>query len=294
MKVTQGPALYAVVGQSVTQSRSPALHHEAFKALGIPARYVRLAVRSAEEGLRRARSLGVRGMNITAPFKEDFFRLCDTVSGTAKTTGAVNTVVIRKGRLMGHNTDVYGVAQALRSNGVTLKGKKAVVLGAGGAAKAAVHALLSGGAEVTVANRTAQKARGIAESMGCGHSSLRSAEFVDVFRNAEIVVSAVSTTERIVPRNVLKGTMTILEAYYTSETALMRIARRKGCKVIDGREWLLFQGAKAFEIFTRRKAPLEVMRKAVYAGTGKGSSNRCGLKDRRPGFKKKISHGDSS
>jgi len=292
--MTPEPALYAVVGQSVTRSRSPALHQEAFKALGIPARYVRLAVRSVEEGLRRARALGVRGMNITAPFKEDFFQLCDTVSTTAKTVGAVNTVVIRNGRLMGHNTDVYGVAQALRSNGVTLKGEKAVVLGAGGAAKAAVHALLSGGAKVTVANRTAQKAQGIADSMGCGHSSLRSAELREVFRNADIVVSAVSTPERIVPGNVLKGTMIILDAYYTAETALMRMARQKGCKLIDGREWLLFQGAKAFEIFTRRKAPLEVMRKAVYAGTGKGSSNRCGLKDRRPGKKKKMSHEDSS
>ena len=292
--MTQGPALYAVVGKPIVHSRSPAMFNAAFKALGMPARHVRLAAGDAREALQKARARGVWGLNITAPFKEDFARLCDLLDVTAETVGAVNTVVIRKGRLMGHNTDVYGVAQALRSNGVTLKGKKAVVLGAGGAAKAAVHALLSGGAKVAVANRTAQKAQGIAESMGCGHSSLRPAELREAFRNADIVVSAVSTPERIVPGNVLKGTMTILEAYYTSETALMRIARRKGCKVIDGREWLLFQGAKAFEIFTRRKAPLEVMRKAVYAGTGKGSSNRCGLKDRRPGFKVKISHEDSS
>jgi shikimate dehydrogenase len=233
-------------------------------------------------------------MNITAPFKEDFFRLCDTVGGTSKMTGAVNTVVIRNGRLMGHNTDVYGVAQALRANGVTLKGRKAVVLGAGGAAKAAVHALLSGGAKVTVVNRTAQKAQGIAESMGCGHSSLRPVELRGAFKDAEIVVSAVSTTKRIVPRSLLKETMTILEANYSAQTALTRDAQQKGCRVIDGREWLLFQGTKAFEIFTGRKAPLEVMRKAVYAGTGKQSSNRCGLKDRRPGFKVKISHEDSS
>jgi shikimate dehydrogenase len=233
-------------------------------------------------------------MNVTAPFKEDFFRLCDTVSGTAKKAGAVNTVVIRNGRLIGHNTDVFGVAQALRAKGVDLKGKKAVVLGAGGAAKAAVHALISGGAKVTVANRTAQKARVIAESMGCGHSSLRSAELRNVFRNAEIVVSAMNTTERIIPRNVLKGTMTILDAYYTAETALMSMARQRGCKVIDGREWLLFQGAKAFEIFTRRQAPLQVMRQGVYAGTGKGSPNRCGVNDRRPGKKKMMSHEDSS
>jgi len=276
--VTQRPELYAVVGRSVTRSRSPALHYEGFRALGIPARYVRLAVGSAEEGLRRTQALGVRGMNITAPYKEDFFRLCDTVSGTAKKAGAVNTVVIRNGRLIGHNTDVFGVAQALRAKGVDLKGKKAVVLGAGGAAKAAVHALISGGAKVTVANRTAQKARVIAESMGCGHSSVRSEELREAFRNADIVVSAVSTTKRIVPRSLLKKTMTILEANYTAETTLTRDALQKGCKVIDGREWLLFQGAKAFEIFTRRKAPLEVMRKAVYASTGRQSPNAAGLK----------------
>ena len=274
----EAPALYAVVGKSITHSRSPALHNEAFRALGISARYVRLAVRSAEEGLRRAESLGVRGMNATAPFKEDFFRLCDTVSGTAKTTGAVNTVVIRNGRLIGHNTDVYGVAQALRANGVTLKGRKAVVLGAGGAAKAAVHALLSGGAKVTVANRTAQKAQAIAESMGCGHSTLRPVELSGAFKDAEIVVSAVSTTKRIVPRSLLKETMTILEANHTAQTALTRDAVQKGCRVIDGREWLLFQGAKAFEIFTGRKAPLAAMREAVYSETGKGIRFR-GIKD---------------
>ena len=292
--MTPEPALYAVVGRSVTRSRSPALHQEAFKALGIPARYVRLAVRSAEEGLRKAQELGVRGMNITSPFKEDFARLCDLLDVTAETVGAVNTVVIRNGRLIGHNTDVYGVAQALWSKRVSLKGKKAVVLGAGGAAKAAVHALLSGGAKVTVANRTVHKAQGIGASMGCGHSSLRPPELRAAFRNADIVVSAVSTPERIVPGDVLKGTMTILDAYYAAETALMSLARQRGCKVIDGREWLLFQGAKAFEIFTRRQAPLEVMRKAVYAGPGKGSPNRCGLNDRRPGMKKKMSHEDSS
>ncbi len=279
--MTPEPALYAVVGRSVTRSRSPTLHQEAFKALEIPARYVRLAVRNAEEGLRKAKALGVRGMNITAPFKEDFFQLCDTVSATAKTVGAVNTVVIRNGRLIGHNTDVYGVAQALCTKRVSLRGKRAVVLGAGGAAKAAVHALLSGGAKVTVANRTVHKAQTIAESMGCGHSTLRPVELRVAFKDAEIVVSAVSTTKRIVPRSLLKETMIILEANYTAETTLTRDALQKGYRVIDGREWLLFQGAEAFEIFTGRKAPLAIMRKAVYAETGKGIRSR-GIEDSKP------------
>ena len=279
--MTQGPALYAVVGKPIVHSRSPAMFNAAFKALGMPARHVRLAAGDAREALQKARARGVWGLNITAPFKEDFARLCDLLDVTAETVGAVNTVVIRNGRLIGHNTDIYGVAQALRSNGVSLRGKKAVVLGAGGAAKAAVHALLSGGAKVTVANRTAQKAQGIAESMGCGHSTLRPVELRGAFKDAEIVVSAVSTTKRIVPRSLLKETMTILEANYTAETTLTRDALQKGYRVIDGREWLLFQGAEAFEIFTGRKAPLAIMRKAVYAETGKGIRFR-GIKDSKP------------
>lgn len=274
-------ALYAVVGKPIAHSRSPAMHTAAFQALGIPARYVRLVAGSAGEALKKAQALGARGLNVTAPFKEDFARLCDTLDATAETLGAVNTVMFRDGRILGFNTDVYGVAQALQSNGVTLKGNKAVVLGAGGAAKAAVHALISGGAKVTVANRTAQKAQGIAESMGCGHSTLRPVELRGAFKDAEIVVSAVSTTKRIVPRSLLKETMTILEANYTAETTLTRDALQKGYRVIDGREWLLFQGAEAFEIFTGRKAPLAIMRKAVYAETGKGIRFR-GIKDSKP------------
>ncbi len=257
------------------------MFNAAFKALGMPVRYVRLAAGSAEGALEKARALGLRGLNITAPFKEDFANLCDLLDVTSETVGAVNTVVIRNGRLIGHNTDIYGVAQALRSNGVSLRGKKAIVLGAGGAAKAAVYALISGGAQVTVANRTAQRAQAIAESMGCGHSTLRPEDLRGAFKDAEIVVSAVSTTKRIVPRSFQKKTMTFLEANYTAETTLTRNALQKGCRVIDGREWLLFQGAKAFEIFTGKKAPLAIMRKAVYAETGKGIRFR-GNKDSKP------------
>ena len=246
------------------------MHNAAFRALHMAARYVRLAAGSSEEALRKARSRGVNGLNVTSPFKEDFVRHCDELDGSARILGAVNTVVFKDEKAYGFNTDVYGVAKALRSNGVSLKGKRAIVLGAGGAAKAAVHALISGGAMVTMVNRTAQKARAIAESMICRHSTLRPEELKGAFKDAEIVVSAVGTTKRIVPRSLLKETMTVLEANYTAQTALTRDAQQKGCRVIDGREWLLFQGAKAFEIFTRKKAPIATMRKAVYKEIRKG------------------------
>lgn len=264
-------ALYAVVGRPITHSRSPAMHNSAFRAMGIPARYVRLNAGSAQEALKKARALGIQGLNVTAPFKEDFARNCDRLDRTARTLGAVNTVVFREGRTLGYNTDVYGVAHALRSHKVVLKGRNAVVLGAGGAAKAAAFALVSSGTEVTVANRTVSKARAIAEAMGCMHSSLRPLALKRIFQGTEIVVSTVSTPKRIVPPSLLNGNQVILEANYSTRTALTRDAEQRGVKVIEGREWLLFQGARAFEIFTQRKAPIDVMRMAIYSGQGGGT-----------------------
>lgn len=263
-------ALYAVVGRPIAHSQSPAMHNSAFRALGIPVRYGRLTAGSAREALQKARALGVQGLNVTAPFKEEFARYCDWLDRTARTLGAVNTVVFQKGRALGYNTDVYGVAQALRSHQVVLKGRKAVVLGAGGAARAATFVLVTSGAEVTVASRTVSKARAIAEAMGCRHSSLQPPALKRIFQGAGIVVSAVSTAKRIVPPGLLNGDQVILEANYATRTALKRDAEESGVEVIDGREWLLFQGAKAFEIFTRRKAPIDAMRMAVYSGQGRG------------------------
>lgn len=263
-------ALYAVTGKPVAHSISPQMHNAAFEALGMDAAYVRLAAADAESALAAARSMGLAGMNVTAPYKESMAALVDRMDEEAESVGAVNTVVFEDGKAKGRNTDVYGVREALEGNGILLRGMKAVVLGAGGAAKAAARSLTSAGAEVTIANRTVDKARALARSLGCAHCGLAGQELGRAMAAASVVVSSLDTADRVIPHDVLRRSMTILEAKYDEKTALRTDALRIGCRVIDGREWLLYQGARAFRIFTHRKPPLDAMRKALYAGEGAG------------------------
>lgn len=270
------PELYAITGKPVAHSRSPQMHNAACEAAGVNAVYVRIAAEDAADALATARSMGVAGMNVTAPFKEGMAGLCDVLSEEAKAIGAVNTVVFRGRKAAGHNTDAYGVKAALEASGTVIGGAKAVVLGAGGAATAAAYALVSAGATVIVANRTVEKAKALAKAAGCSHCSLAAGELAKAMDGAAIIVSALSTDERVVPEALLRQGMTVMDAKYDRKTALAADAERNGCKVIDGREWLLYQGAKAFGIFTGKEAPVEAMRRAVYheeAGNRKRKTN---------------------
>lgn len=254
--------LFAVVGKPVLHSLSPAMHNAAFRALGIDAIYTRLAAETAADALESAGGIGVGGMNVTAPFKEEMAGRVRAGDDAARKLSAVNTVLMRGGDNIGYNTDPDGVSGALEANKIAVNGKRAVVLGAGGAAKAAGLALVDGGADVVVANRTEEKARAIAKSLGCGHCALD--DCAEAMRDVDILVSALNTGERVIAPALLQKGMAVLDANYSTETALVRDARKKGCRTIDGREWLLYQGVRAFELFSKRKAPAAVMRKALY------------------------------
>ena len=255
--------LYGVAGNPVLHSRSPQMHNAAFRKLGIDAAYVRLAAVSAEEALGTAREMGLLGLNVTSPFKEEMAGIVEAADESARKLGAVNTVVIREGKIEGHNTDPDGVGTALRESGVELRGAKAVVIGAGGAAKAAALALLNNGASVRIANRTAPKAEKAAQELGCGACGME--ELDDALSDAEVLVSALSTIERVVRPESLRKGLAVLEANYSSETSLSRDARSRGCKIVSGLDWLLFQGAKAFGIFTGKEPPVAEMRNALYS-----------------------------
>lgn len=256
--------LFAVVGKPVLHSKSPEMHNAAFNACGINAKYIRLASDSAEEALETAKELGINGFNVTSPFKEQMFKLVDESDVFARKTGAVNTVVINNGRIFGYNTDVAGVSRAFTANGINLINKKTLVVGAGGAARAAVVALLNESAKVTIANRTVENARNIANEFGSEYSSLEESELGSAMKECTVIIGCTSTKGQIIPKRYLKSGMVVLDANYSSETALVCDARTAGCLVLDAREWLLHQGVLAFELFTNRQAPFELMRKAVY------------------------------
>jgi len=256
--------IFAVTGNPILHSRSPEIFRAAFEASGLDNYYyLRFASSRAEEIVQAMREAIVYGFNVTSPFKEKVIPLLDDLDDGARIIGAVNLIVNEGGRLKGFNTDVMGVEQAFLENGVTLAGKKAVVLGAGGAAKAAAAALTGAGMDVVIINRTFKKAEFLAERFTC-RASLMEGLGKEIAK-ADILVSCLSAGIDIVPVHSFRQGLVVLDANYGETSALVREGARNGCTIIDGREWLLYQGVKAFTFFTGlQKPPIEAMRKTLY------------------------------
>ncbi|HOV90772.1 MAG TPA: shikimate dehydrogenase [Syntrophorhabdaceae bacterium] len=263
--------IFAVAGNPILHSKSPDLFNEAFRALSIEAVYTRIAATHAKEVIDLARDMGLAGLNITSPFKEDIMPYLDSVHKRARIIGAVNTIVKKRGQFIGYNTDIQGVSGALKYNNITTKGANAVVIGASGAAKAAVYALLLSGAKVTIINRTFEKAKEVAKILQCDAYPMEDAG-VSIAK-AQILVSCISTGERVIDPSHLKNGLVVFDAYYSKNTALQKAAKAKGCKIIDGREWLLFQALPVFTLFTGKNPPVGVMRDALYRKTSSRKKN---------------------
>ena len=255
---------FAVAGDPILHSRSPEMFQAAFKATSLNAVYLRFASSEAGEIARMARSMPIHGFNITSPYKEKILPFLDDMDEAARRSGAVNTMVLDKGKLVGFNTDIDGVREALLGRGIAVRGKKALILGAGGAAKAAALALISQGVRATLINRTPERARDIARTFSC-----RAAPVKDISQemdDTDILISCISEGRSLVPRHCLRKDLIVLDAHYREETPLVRDAKARKCTVIDGREWLLHQGASAFGHFTGLKPPIPAMRSALYDG----------------------------
>jgi shikimate dehydrogenase len=263
--------LLGVCGWPVAHSRSPAMHEAAFAAAGMQDwRYLRLPLPPAlfAETVRALHAAGFRGVNVTIPHKEAALALADTASAAAREIGAANTLTFeRDGSIAADNTDAPGLIDALGERW-NPAGRTTLVLGAGGAARAAVWALRgAGAAEVTVWNRTPERARALAEALGA-HASQHP-------EKAEIVVNCTSVgladpdaTFKALPLqadSLGAGSCVVDMVYRDGGTRLLEAARTRGADVIDGLEILVAQGAASFERWTGRTAPRQVMRGAVGA-----------------------------
>jgi shikimate dehydrogenase len=250
--------LAGVLGFPVAHSRSPAMMNAAFAELGLDWRYLHLPVAPAlfEETARALPGSGYRGANVTIPHKQAAHALADDLGDAATAIGAVNTLSFgADGRIAGHNTDAGGLLDALGGE----RPASALVLGAGGAARAAVWALREAGAEVTIWNRTPARARALAAELEVRHSERPGP--------AELIVNA--TSLGLQPGDSLEGMPlvqadTVVDLVYGAEpTPIVRWAAAQGTRVIDGLEVLVRQGARSLELWTGRKAPLETMRRAA-------------------------------
>jgi shikimate dehydrogenase len=278
MGVTAHTSLVGLLGWPVHHSLSPVMHNAAFRALGLDWVYLPLGVppESLPEALAGLTALGFRGANVTIPHKEKVLLDLAEVSPEARALGAVNTLVAVSGRMTGHNTDVAGFLAALDNAGCAPR--RAVVLGAGGGARAAVYALLSRGASVTVANRSPQRAQALVSSLAAPfprasschleNPALREAlSCADLLVNATPVGMWPNTGATPLPDGLtLHPGITVFDLIPNPlETLLLRQARQAGATVINGLDMLIYQGAASFSLWTGLEAPLTIMRRAAFS-----------------------------
>jgi shikimate dehydrogenase len=250
-------ALAGVLGYPVAHSRSPAMHNAAFEALGLDWRYVKLPVPPElfERTVRALPGSGYRGANVTIPHKLAALRVADSASAAASAIGAANTLTFGDGGIEADNTDAGGFLAAL---GESPAGRRALVLGAGGAARAVVWALVDAGAsEVSVWNRTAERAQELADAFGA--RAVARPEPADIAVNA----TSVGLHDGTLPLERLEHPAVAVELVYGSETPFATWARAGGSRVVDGLEVLVRQGALSFRRWTGADPPLDVMREAA-------------------------------
>jgi len=257
------------------------MHNAAFAALGLNWVYVPLPVPpgALEAAVKGLAALGFRGANVTVPHKQAVMSYLDELTEAAKAIGAVNTIFVRDGRLTGDNTDAEGFIRALREGGFKPQGSSVMVLGAGGAARAVVYALLASGAtEVRVLNRTFERAVALVEDLGglFPQAELKplplslqaiseAAEASSLLVNATSVGMWPHVEESPWPEELpFPSHLTVFDLVYNPEkTKLLHQAEAAGARAISGLGMLLHQGARAFELWTRQRPPLEVMKAAL-------------------------------
>ncbi len=265
-----------VIGDPVAHSLSPALHQPALDALGIPARYERWHTTAADLRARIASLRGpdALGASVTVPHKREALLLVDEVAPSARAAGAVNTVINRAGRLIGENTDVYGYATSLAAACPDAKDRAALVLGAGGAARAVVLALHDlSVARIVVAARDPEKAAALGREVGVPVEAVAidPASLHAILPTATILVNATSLGwkpgELPLPEEalgLLPAASLVSDLTYR-DTDLLLAARERSLATLDGLGMLIHQGARAFTLWTGQPAPLAEMTAAAMA-----------------------------
>ncbi|MEO8208661.1 MAG: shikimate dehydrogenase [Chloroflexota bacterium] len=273
-----------LIGHPVAHSLSGAMQQAAFDARGIDARYELWdrAPMALPDAIGEIRGSDFLGANLTIPHKERVVPLIDRLTEEAIATGAVNTITREGKRLVGHNTDVAGFGEALdRLVGRAKMPRQAVVLGAGGGARAVVHGLIRAGfLRIVVFNRHLHRAEGLVRHFGksAAHMELRAMPWHDSIIEAElaktrVLINATSIglepEDSPLPAEILGSQLLVLDLIY-NRTRLLRDAEAAGATARDGETMLLHQGAAAFTLWTGQTAPLDVMGEALAAARAQG------------------------
>lgn len=277
--------LVALMGYPVEHTASPLFQNRAIEAVGINAAYLAFSVppKKFKKSFHGLSALGTVGANFTVPHKQSAYKICDECSPEARVIEAVNTVKFTDGKSYGYNTDAHGISAAIAEEGYSFRKSKVVILGAGGAARAIVaQAVLEGASELIVVNRTVTKAEDMVLGILNNCRNLKKEERMyqnppcqaigydeirDALRGADILINATSVglnpADDLLfnPRLINSSTFVYDTIYNPIQTRFLIEAKQSGCrKTANGLTMLIHQGAKAFEIWFERPAPVELMR----------------------------------
>jgi shikimate dehydrogenase len=278
MAISGKTTVCGVIGDPIEHTLSPIIHNAAFESLKIDYIFLAFKVRAGEveNAMSGIRALNVHGLNVTMPHKNAVVKYLDQIDPTAKTIASVNTILNKDGRLLGFNTDGVGALNALEQNGVKPRGKKVLLLGAGGAAKAIAYTLSQEADHLVILNRTTKQASDLADLLKQKFNKKINAGVLsptvikDNLVDANVLINATSVgmkpnaNQTPIEPEWLKPDLAVMDIVYNPiETKLAKDAKALGATVVSGVEMLIYQGAASFEIWTACKAPVEVMRKAA-------------------------------
>jgi len=276
-----------VIGDPIEHTMSPVMHNAAFRELGLDYVYVAFRVKSEElpRAIEGMRALGIRGLNVTIPHKVAVIPFLDELDSLARKIGAVNTIANDAGFLKGYNTDASGFLRALLDKGIEPKGKNIAILGAGGAARAISFILAESGANLVILNRRQELdwAEELAHQISNTFEKevkaleLREENLKTALDKADIMVNATSVgmsphiDESPVPARLLRPGMVVFDIVYNPlKTWLATEAAQAGAETVMGLDMLVWQGALSFEMWTGKKAPVNLMkREAIKVLEGK-------------------------
>ncbi|MGI0072475.1 MAG: shikimate dehydrogenase [Nitrosotalea sp.] len=262
---------YAVIGDPIDHSLSPAIHNAAFLFLRLDCTYIayRIAKGELEYGVESLKKIGIAGFNVTIPHKIDMVKLLNETDEECQLVGATNTVVNDNGFLKGYNTDVGGFLDPIRKRKIDCKNSDVLLIGAGGAARAIVVAFLKEGVrKITVANRTKEKANDIikiARQVGLESDYSDLVQAGEMAGNYKFIVNATSVGLKgvscpISTEKINKNSVVYDIVYMPVETPLIQQSKNQGATIIYGWEMLLAQAMKSFEIWIGKPAPYEAMK----------------------------------
>ena len=233
---------FAVTGNPIAFSKSPNIFKTFFKINNDDAEYFRLSAQTAKEAITVFKELELSGMSVTAPFKTDIIEYVDELDDIANNIGSVNTIVKKNDKLIGYNTDYYGILNSLPNT----QNKNILLLGAGGAAKAVTYTLKQEGANITIVNRTESKAKELAKKFDVKYININKIE--SVINNSDIIINTIPNGVKLIKDELISSKHIIFDAIYNN-SVYKKVAEKKSIEFIDGTKWLLNQAIQAYKLF---------------------------------------------